>query len=71
MELELGFEKQPISERQMQWQQRCIELSISQKKDMGLIKNDGSYQVWPLNKCGNNTIFVSKYDGGIKDELQT
>jgi hypothetical protein len=67
--MELEFENHKVTKQQEYWQQKAIELAASQKKDMGLVKNDGSYQVWTLNKCGNNVLFVAKYDGGIKDEL--
>ena len=59
----LKFEKQPISECEEKWQARALLLADKCKIDISVVRDNGTYQLWPSSKAGSG-VFCAKYLGG-------
>ena len=61
----LKFEKQPVSECEEKWQARALLLADKCKIDISVIRDSGTFQLWPSSKAGGG-VFVAKYGGGTE-----
>lgn len=56
----LEFEEQPVSECELKWQAKAVLLADKCKIDISVIRDSGTYQLWPSSKAGCG-IFCAKY----------
>ena len=65
MTQELDFGTPQISAYQQKWQDRAVLLADKCKIDISVIRDSGTYQLWPSSKAGGG-VFTAKYGGGME-----
>ena len=66
MTIELDFGQPQISAEQQKWQDRADVMSASQQMDISVVRNSGSWQLWPSSKVDNG-IYIARYNTSVSD----
>lgn len=68
MTQELDFGQPAISTDQEKWQNRAILLADKCKIDISVIRDSGTYQLWPSSRAGQG-IFCARYSVSATDSV--
>lgn len=60
MTTELDFGQPQISAEQQKWQDRAVLLADKCKIDISVIRDSGTFQLWPSSKAGVG-VYCAKY----------
>lgn len=45
-----------------EWKDRADKMALSLKMDIAVVDNGGSFQLWPVSKCGSG-VYIAEYGG--------